>query len=66
VEYESFSLRITEMRICAHEAVPTWEEYVKKSGLSEQQALIVVETVEEMSAEEREAAFTGIMVICCY
>jgi hypothetical protein len=46
--------------------VPTWEEYVKKSGLSEQQALTVVETVEKMSAEEREVAFTGIMVICCY
>jgi hypothetical protein len=42
--------------------VPTWQEYVKKSGLSEQQALTVVETVEEMSAEEREAAFT-IMVM---
>jgi hypothetical protein len=38
-----------------------WEEYVKKSGLSEQQALTVVE---EMFAEEREAAFTGIMVVC--
>jgi hypothetical protein len=46
--------------------VLTWEEYVKKSGLSEQQALLVVETVEEMSAEEREAAFTGTMIICYY
>jgi hypothetical protein len=46
--------------------VPTWEEYVKKSGLSEQQALTVVETVEEMSAKEREVAFTGIIVICRY
>jgi hypothetical protein len=34
--------------------------------LSEQQALTVVETVEEMFAEEREAAFTGKMVICYY
>jgi hypothetical protein len=42
------------------------EEYMKKSGLSEQQALTVVETVEEMSAEERETAFTGIIVICYY
>jgi hypothetical protein len=43
-----------------------WEDYVKKSGLSEQQTLTVVETVEEMSAEERETAFTGIIVICYY